>query len=60
MNQVNEIDKKTMPVIWVAVGVIWDREERVLIALRKADTHQGNIWEFPGGKLNTEKMCKLH
>lgn len=38
----------------VAVGVIVDRQQRqVLVSQRAADTHQGGLWEFPGGKLET-------
>jgi 8-oxo-dGTP diphosphatase len=25
--------------------------DRILISLRHADSHQGGLWEFPGGKL---------
>jgi len=35
----------------VAVGVLRDREGRVLLARRHPDSHQGGLWEFPGGKL---------
>ena len=34
----------------VAVGVIC-RGDHVLIAKRAADVHLGNLWEFPGGKV---------
>lgn len=36
------------------------RDERVLIAQRKADSHMGCRWEFPGGKLEpgeTSEEC---
>lgn len=36
-------------VIQVAAGLIL-HEGRYLIARRKADTHLGGLWEFPGGK----------
>jgi 8-oxo-dGTP diphosphatase len=36
--------------IAVAVGVLC-RDDQVLIARRSADTHLGNLWEFPGGKV---------
>lgn len=39
------------PVVHVAVGVLEDLTGRILLARRHADTHQGNLWEFPGGKL---------
>lgn len=35
----------------VAVGVIRDAQNRVLIAQRPKHVHQGGLWEFPGGKL---------
>lgn len=37
--------------IHVAVGVIVDRERKILIARRHQDQHQGGLWEFPGGKV---------
>lgn len=38
------------PQLHVAVGVIM-RQQQVLLALRNAKQHQGDKWEFPGGKL---------
>ena len=35
----------------VAVGVIKNSVGQILISLRKADLHQGGLWEFPGGKI---------
>lgn len=41
-----------MKIVEVVAGVVFDAaQQRVLIALRKPDQHQGNLWEFPGGKL---------
>lgn len=37
--------------IHVAAGAIADGWGRVLVARRPQDTHQGGLWEFPGGKL---------
>ena len=34
----------------VAVAIIVNNEEQVLIARRHAHQHQGDLWEFPGGK----------
>jgi len=38
-------------VITVAVGIVQDRQGRVLVSRRAADAHQGGLWEFPGGKV---------
>ena len=35
----------------VAVGVICNPQGQILISLRHPDSHQGGLWEFPGGKL---------
>ncbi len=37
--------------IHVAVGVIINHHNEVLISLRHVNSHQGGRWEFPGGKL---------
>jgi 8-oxo-dGTP diphosphatase len=37
--------------VHVAVAVIVNADNEVLLALRQAHQHQGNLWEFPGGKL---------
>lgn len=43
------MDKK---VVWVAVGVVI-QSNRVLIAKRLETAHQGGLWEFPGGKVES-------
>ena len=40
-----------MEPIHVAVGVILDTQNRILIARRASTAHQGGLWEFPGGKV---------
>ncbi len=35
----------------VAVAVIVNTEQEVLLALRQPHQHQGDLWEFPGGKV---------
>lgn len=37
--------------IHVAVGVIKNNKQEILIAKRAAHLHQGGLWEFPGGKV---------
>ena len=37
--------------IHVVAAVIRDRKDKILIAQRPADKHQGSKWEFPGGKV---------
>jgi len=34
----------------VAVAIILNQDEQVLISRRHAHQHQGDLWEFPGGK----------
>ena len=41
--------------VHVAVGVLLRDDGRVLIARRHADSHQGGLWEFPGGKVEQEE-----
>jgi 8-oxo-dGTP diphosphatase len=38
----------------VAVGVIC-RKNYILISKRAENTHQGNLWEFPGGKVESDE-----
>lgn len=36
----------------VVAGVVFNTSgDQVLLSLRKPEQHQGNLWEFPGGKL---------
>ncbi len=39
----------------VAAGALVDRDGAVLLARRHTDTHQGGLWEFPGGKLEPDE-----
>jgi 8-oxo-dGTP diphosphatase len=38
-------------VVHVAVGVVRNPQGNILVAKRPAHAHQGDLWEFPGGKV---------
>ncbi|MCW8831291.1 MAG: NUDIX domain-containing protein, partial [Gammaproteobacteria bacterium] len=40
-------------VIHVAAAAIINNNNEVLISQRAPDAHQGGLWEFPGGKLES-------
>lgn len=42
----------------VAVAVIRDHQNRILIAKRPEHLHQGGLWEFPGGKIEVGESVK--
>lgn len=39
--------------VHVAVAVIVNPQQAVLLALRQPHQHQGDLWEFPGGKVES-------
>jgi len=50
-------------VVHVAVAVIINQDDEFLITKRSADQHQGDKWEFPGGKVENnetsqEALCR--
>ena len=45
----------TTDVIHVVVGVIKNSNNQVLIARRPQHVHQGGLWEFPGGKIESNE-----
>ena len=44
-----------MAAVTVAVGILIDDAGRVLVTRRAPDTHQGGLWEFPGGKVEADE-----
>ena len=43
---------KTKP-LHVVAGVVYNSQGEILLARRPVHTHQGGLWEFPGGKCQT-------
>lgn len=48
-----------MAPVHVAVGVILDGSRNILISRRDALSHQGGLWEFPGGKVESGETLAL-
>lgn len=42
--------------VHVAVGVVIDASDRILVAQRPQHLHQGGLWEFPGGKVEAGEL----
>ena len=42
----------------VAVAIINNVQGQILLALRQAHQHQGNLWEFPGGKIEKDETAR--
>ena len=47
-----------MKLLQVAVGVVKNTEGQVLISLRDKSLHQGGLWEFPGGKIESGESAE--
>jgi len=44
--------------VHVAVGVICNHHQQILIAKRPKHVHQGDLWEFPGGKVEVGETVR--
>jgi 8-oxo-dGTP diphosphatase len=45
-------------IVHVAVAVIVNDEDQVCISFRHEDSHQGGLWEFPGGKIEQHETVE--
>jgi len=45
-------------IVHVVVAVIVNEEDEVCISLRHRDSHQGGLWEFPGGKIEQHETTE--
>ena len=45
-------------ILHVAVGVIKNAANEVLISKRDQNVHQGGLWEFPGGKIEAGESVR--
>ncbi len=45
-------------IVHVAVGIVINNNSEVLVTFRAADSHQGGLWEFPGGKVEPGEMVQ--
>ncbi|MEO0442899.1 MAG: 8-oxo-dGTP diphosphatase MutT [Pseudomonadota bacterium] len=48
-----------MKVVHVAVGVVINNQDQVLITKRPEKAHQGGLWEFPGGKVEADETVAM-
>jgi len=45
-------------IVHVAVAIIMNDSDEVCISLRHKDSHQGGLWEFPGGKIEANETVE--
>ncbi len=50
--------QQSSTLIHVAVGVVFNEQQQVLVALRPHHADQGNLWEFPGGKVEVGETAE--
>ncbi|MEC6908469.1 8-oxo-dGTP diphosphatase MutT [Photobacterium piscicola] len=46
--------------VWIAAGIILNStQDHIFITRRDANAHQGGLWEFAGGKVETNETAEL-
>ena len=55
--EIQTMSRSTDTLIKVAVGVIINPDNEVLVSLRPAHNPHGGLWEFPGGKFELDENC---
>lgn len=45
-------------IVHVAVAVIVNQQDEVCVSLRHKNSHQGGLWEFPGGKIEANESVE--
>ena len=53
MEKLNNKNQNATASIHVAVGIVVNTNQEILIAKRATNKHQGDLWEFPGGKVES-------
>src|SRR6478752_215306 len=54
----SDVNASVIQRVHVAVGVITNNRQEVLIAKRAVHLHQGGFWEFPGGKVEKNETVQ--
>lgn len=58
LNTEAEMSDTDSAVVHVAVAAIVNQQNQVLVSLRPEQVHQGGLWEFPGGKVESGESVK--
>ena len=54
----SQVSTLNSEVVHVAAAAIVNSDNEILISQRAADVHQGGLWEFPGGKLESGELVQ--
>jgi 8-oxo-dGTP diphosphatase len=54
----NGYDAHTQDLLQVAIGVIINSQQQILLSQRSSQQHLANLWEFPGGKVEAGETAQ--